>query len=157
MRGKLVINNKSFTVNAKGKTITLPVENDGVCEILMDVEPGKVGSLSLTFSNENGEKSVMTYAPNYETLSFDRRVSGIVDFSQDFPAVTTAPTFNAGQTLPLRIFIDRSSMEVFANDGKCVMTNLVFPTTPYNKLTINTDGGNAKVKNVKVYSINIEE
>lgn len=99
----------------------------------------------------------MTYAPNYETLSFDRRESGIVDFSQDFPAITVTPTFNGGKTLPLRIFIDRSSMEVFANDGKGVMTNLVFPTTPYSKLTFTTDGGSAKVKNVKVYSINIEK
>ena len=150
LRGKSTASYKSINVNGKGKSIALPAENDGVCEILMDVDPGKAGSLSLTFSNDKGEKTVMTYAPNYETLSFDRRESGIVDFSQDFPAVTTAPTFNGGRVLPLRIFIDRSSMEVFANGGKCVMTNLVFPTSPYNKLTINTDGGKAKVRNVNI-------
>lgn len=157
LRGKETVNVKSFNVNKKGKTILLPSDNDGVCEILMNIDPGKVGSLSLTFSNDKGEKSVLTYAPNYETLSFDRRESGIVDFSQDFPAVTVTPTFNGGQTLPLRIFIDRSSVEIFANEGKGVMTNLIFPTTPYTKLTINTDGGNAKVKNLKIYSINTEK
>lgn len=157
LRGKMTVNAKSVSVKSKGKTIALPSENDGICEILMDIDPGKAGSISLTFSNDNGEKTVLTYAPNYETLSFDRRESGIVDFSQDFPAITVTPTFNGGKVLPLRIFIDRSSMEVFANDGKGVMTNLVFPTTPYNKLTFTTDGGSAKVKNVKVYSINIEK
>ncbi len=157
LRGKMTVNAKSVSVKGKGKTIALPSENDGICEILMDIDPGKAGSISLTFSNDNGEKTVLTYAPNYETLSFDRRESGIVDFSQDFPAITVTPTFNGGKTLPLRIFIDRSSMEVFANDGKGVMTNLVFPTTPYSKLTFTTDGGSAKVKNVKVYSINIEK
>lgn len=154
LRGKLAVNTKSINVNKKGKTIILPSENDGACEILMDIDPLKAGSISLTLSNENGEKSILTYAPNYETLSFDRRESGIVDFSQDFPAITLTPTFDGGKNLGLRIFVDRSSIEVFANEGKGVMTNLVFPTTPYNKLTITTDGGNVKVRNLKIYSIN---
>ncbi len=154
LRGKLAVNTKSINVNKKGKTIILPSENDGACEILMDIDPLKAGSISLTLSNEKGEKSILTYTPNYETLSFDRRESGIVDFSQDFPAITLTPTFNGGKNLGLRIFVDRSSIEVFANEGKGVMTNLVFPTTPYNKLTITTDGGNAKVRNLKIYSIN---
>lgn len=157
LRGKLAVNTKSLSVKGKGKTYALPSENDGICEIIMDIQPGKSGSISLVLSNDNGEKSVLTYAPDNETLSFDRRESGVVDFSQDFPAVTVTPTFNRGETLPLRIFIDRSSIEVFANEGKGVMTNLVFPTSPYNKLTITTDGGNAKIKNLKIYSINTEK
>lgn len=154
LRGRVALNLKSTSVGKSGKTFQLPTANDGICEILLDIDPGKAGSLSLTFSNEKGEKSVLTYAPGYETLSFDRRESGIVDFSQDFPAVTVTPTFNGGGSLPLRIFIDRASMEVFANDGKGVMTNLVFPTSPYTSLKINTDGAKAKIKNLKIYSIN---
>ena len=153
LRGPKIVDTKSFNVKGTGKTIALPTENDGVCEILMDVMPGKSDSVTLTFSNDSGEKSILTYAPQQETLSFDRRESGIVDFSQDFPAVTVAPTFNGGHTLPLRIFIDRASMEVFANDGKGVMTNLVFPTTPYTKLTVSAEGAGAKIKNLKIYSI----
>ncbi len=154
LRGRLAVNTKSISVNTKGKTIALPAENQGVCEIVMDLEPGKAGNLSLTFSNDKGEKVVMTYSVADATLSFDRRESGIIDFSQDFPAVTVTPTFNTGKSMPLQIFIDRSSMEVFANDGKGVMTNLVFPTVPYDKLTFSTDSGTAKVTNLKIYSIN---
>lgn len=157
LRGKLMTNVKSANLNRKGKTFALPAENEGICEILMYLDPGKADSISLIFSNEKGEKSVLTYAPNYETLSFDRRESGIVDFSEDFPAITVTPTFNGGEALPLRIYIDRSSMEVFANDGKGVMTNLVFPTTPYTTMAIKTGGGAAKVKNLKIHSINIEK
>lgn len=157
LRGKLAVNAKSLSVSSKGKAIALPTDNDGVCEILLDIDPAKADSISLTFSNDKGEKSILTYSPAKETLAFDRRESGIVDFSNDFPAVTVAPTFNGGRSLPLQIFVDRSSMEVFANDGKCVMTNLVFPNSPYNKLTISAQGGSAKVKNVKIYSLNTEK
>ncbi len=157
LRGKEIVNVKSAGINKKGKTFNLPTVNDGACEVLLNIEPGKADSISLTFSNDKGEKTVMTYAPDSETLSFDRRESGIVDFSQDFPAVTTTPVFNGGGSLPVRIFVDRASMEVFANDGKGVMTNLVFPTEPYNKLTVNTDGAGAKIKNLKIYTINTEK
>ncbi len=156
LRGRLAVNTRSMSINAKGKSITLPAENHGVCEIVMDIEPTKAGKVTLTLSNTKGEKTVMTYSVADETLSFDRRESGIVDFSQDFPAVTVTPTFNGGKTLPLQIFIDRSSIEVFANGGRGVMTNLVFPTAPYDKLTIATDSGTAKVNNLKIYSINAQ-
>lgn len=154
LRGKLTANVKSVNVNRKGKTYMLPKENDGICEILLDIEPAKADSVTLTLSNDKGEKAVMIYNPSAETLSFDRRESGIVDFSQDFPAVTVAPTFNKGKNLPLRIFIDRASMEVFINGGRSVMTNLVFPTTPYTTITASAAGAQAKVKNLKIYTIN---
>ena len=35
------------------------------------------------------------------------------------------------------------------------MTNLVFPTVPYSTLSLKSDGGNAKIKNLKIYSIGI--
>lgn len=44
-------------------------------------------------------------------------------------------------------------MEVFGNNGKFAMTNLVFPTKPYSTLSIAADGGKAKVENLKIYSI----
>jgi len=153
LRGELAAKVSSFSVSDQGQSMALPEENDGICEILLDIEPAKADSVTLTFSNDKGEKTILVYNPSAETLSFDRRESGIVDFSQDFPAVTVAPTFNSGKKLPLRIFIDRASMEVFANGGHSVMTNLVFPTTPYTTITVSAAGAHAKVKNLKIYSI----
>ena len=82
----------------------------------------------------------------------DRTQSGTVDFSQDFPAVTAAPVHNAGP-ISLRIFVDRSSIEVFEKDGRAVMTNLVFPTSPYTTLSVAADGGQAKVQNLRIYPL----
>ena len=57
-----------------------------------------------------------------------------MDFSKDFAAVTKAPTY--GKISQLRIFIDKSSIEALDADGKMAMTNLVFPSKPYNKVTV---------------------
>jgi len=60
------------------------------------------------------------------------------DFSNEFSAITKAPTY--GKLNQLRIFIDKCSVEAIDADGKMAMTNLVFPTKPYNKVTIKGKG-----------------
>jgi len=155
MRGRLAVNSKNISLNGKKKSFALPAENDGICEITGEIKPQDCEKVRLTLSNSLGEKVVMTYDVAGKTFSFDRRESGITDFSQDFPAITVSPVFNGDKELSLRMFIDRSSIEVFGNDGRFVMTNLVFPNSPYDTLTIEALDGKAKVNNIKIYSINI--
>lgn len=69
------------------------------------------------------------------TLSCDRTRSGLTDFSQHFNDIATAPVHR--KITSLRIFIDASSIEVFANDGEVCMTSLVFPSSPLTTLTVN--------------------
>lgn len=153
LRGKLAAKVKKTTVGRKARSFALPSENGGICEILMDIEASKAKTVNIVFSNSQGEKVVMQYDPAAATLSFDRTQSGITDFSEGFPAVTVTPTHEASGRIALRIFVDRSSMEVFGNDGEFVMTNLVFPRTPYTALSVSAEGGNAKVENLRIYSL----
>jgi levanase/fructan beta-fructosidase len=101
---------------------------------------------TITLSNSKGEQVVMTYDAAKETFSMDRTKSGETAFSNDFAAVTKAPTF--GKIKTLRLFIDRSSIEAFDADGKMAMTNTVFPSEPYSRLMVK--GGKAKVYPLKV-------
>jgi len=156
LRGSVLKKASSVNISAKPKTFNLPSENDGICEVVLDIEPAKAKTVTLKFANDRGENVTMTYDTADRTLDFDRRNSGNVDFSQDFPAVTVASTHNNGGTLGLRIFIDRSSFEVFADGGRSVMTNLVFPTVPYSTLSVSADG-QAKVRDLKIYNINIQK
>lgn len=153
LRGKLAAKVKKTTVGRKARSFALPSENGGICEILMDIEASKAKTVNVVFSNSQGEKVVMQYDPAAATLSFDRTQSGITDFSEGFPAVTVTPIHEASGRIALRIFVDRSSMEVFGNDGEFVMTNLVFPRTPYTALSVSAEGGNAKVENLRIYSL----
>jgi len=152
LRGKPTVST-SFTVASAGKRFALPTANDGICEIALDVDPLGASEITVTLSNPGGEKSVVTYNPSEHTLSMDRTQSGITTFSQDFPAVTVAPVRNGGET-GLRLFVDRSSIEVFEKRGRAVMTNLVFPESPYTTLTVAATGGKAKVKNLRIYPLN---
>ena len=111
------------------------------CEMVVNLK----GNATITLSNDKGEKVVMCYDAKAETFSMDRTKSGKMDFSNDFAATTKAQTY--GKISQLRIFIDKSSIEVFDAEGKMAMTNLVFPTKPYNKVTVK--GGKYQVYNIK--------
>jgi fructan beta-fructosidase len=59
----------------------------------------------------------------------DRRRSGYVSFSADFPVRTVAPLKHPdAKTIALQIIVDRNSVEVFAEGGETVLTNLIYPS-----------------------------
>lgn len=95
--------------------------------------------------NSKNERVVMRYDAAEKSFSVDRMKSGKADFSDVFPAVTSAPIH--GKVSRVLIFIDKSSVEVFDGDGKFALTNLVFPTKPYDKLSVK--GGKAKIWKMK--------
>ena len=111
------------------------------CEIVVDMK----GTMELTLSNSKGENVVLSYDAQKQTFAMDRRQSGNVSFSEAFPIETVAPTH--GQLRQLRVFIDHSSIEVFDSEGKVAMTNLVFPSEPYNLLKVK--GGKATIYGIK--------
>lgn len=153
LRGKVVDKASNIKIDNEATSFKLP--GDGLCEIDLSFEASAADVVSFTLSNSKEEKVVMKYDAKNRTMSFDRRESGIVDFSQKFPAVTVSPTFENGGKVNLRIFVDRSSVELFGNDGRFVMTNLVFPNEPYTTLSLQSRNGDTNISSLNVYSIKI--
>lgn len=142
------------TVNvAKAETISLSTQSgNGAYEVELSINPGKSKEVSFTLSNGKGEKVLMTYDTVKKTLAMDRSKSGEVSFSKDFPAVTEM-SVNKSKELKLRLFVDKSSVEAFVDNGEFVMTNCVFPSAPYDMITFESDGNRYKVKNINIYQI----
>lgn len=94
--------------------------------------------LSINLSNAKGfdldllkndnEMSVLSYDVATQMLSFDRTKSGKVDFHKRFPSVETMKISPVNNELNLDILVDKSIVEIYANGGKKVLTDLVFPT-----------------------------
>ena len=127
---------------ARGARVSQPTE---ACEIVVTVK----GDAQIILRNAKGERVVMTYDDEEETFDMDRRRSGNSSFSDAFPVATSSPTY--GKVRQLRIFVDRCSVEAFDGDGKMCMTNLVFPSTPYDKIIVK---GKAKAVIYKIKTQN---
>ena len=127
---------------ARGARVSQPTE---ACEIVVTVK----GDAQIILRNAKGERVVMTYDDEEETFDMDRRRSGNISFSDAFPVASSSPTY--GKVRQLRIFVDRCSVEAFDGDGKMCMTNLVFPSTPYDKIIVK---GKAKAAIYKIKTQN---
>lgn len=141
-RGKAVVKNFS------GKKKTFDA-SDGAYEMVFNLSARPKTPLTLTLQNAKGEKVSMTYNAAEDTFSMDRTQSGETSFSDAFAAVTTAPV--NGEMRTLRLFFDKCSIEAFDGEGKMAMSNLVFPSEPYNTITVS--GGKGCKVSATVYSI----
>jgi len=150
-RGKKV-SIPSFKVSEKHEIVNLFEEKQGAYEVEIVIQNAGASKIAFCLLNDKGEKVSMYYDLNRKQFVMDRSESGTVDFSKDFPAVTVAPV-NVDKELTLRLFVDRSSIETFGEDGKFVMTNLVFPSQPYVKMCFEADKNGYAVKALNVYKL----
>ncbi len=104
----------------------------------------------ITLSNDLGESyTLMVDVSNDRLVARRTALSGAYLFSPNFAVPTlsaplrTDPTQEKTTqsentptaTTDIILVIDHSSVEAFASDGVCVLTNTVYPTVPYTTLT----------------------
>lgn len=109
----------------------------------------------LTFKNQTNERLVLTMEGVKEQFLVDRSQSGKTDFEENFGAVQQMPITNLPEgRFEVRLFMDRSSVEIFINKGQYVMTSQVFPTADYTDLSIkNTGNTQLSLDDFKISSV----
>lgn len=123
----------------------------GAYEIEAKLATKRGEQLTFKLSNSKGEEITFAYNEAEKSFTVGRSKSGETAFSEFFP-VDTKATVLGGELTDVRIFIDKSSAEVFLNDGKTVLSNIVFPSEPYNTVTVCGQKG-SKVQSLTVYSL----
>lgn len=73
------------------------------------------------------DKVTIGYDALVGNVFLDRRTSGNVAFSKKFPRLVTAPFIEPGEQIKFHVFVDQSSIEVFVNDGRLVLTSQIYP------------------------------
>lgn len=141
-----------FNVSDSYEIASLLDGNDGAYEIEMEIKNNGAEKIAFTLQNAKGENVMMYYDTATRQFVMDRSNSGETSFSPDFPAMTVAPAADVDD-IRLRLFVDRSSIEAFGDGGKFVMTNIVFPAEPYNKMKFESVRGSYVVKSMNVYSL----
>jgi sucrose-6-phosphate hydrolase SacC (GH32 family) len=88
--------------------------------------------------------------PGDGKLFVDRQESGQTDFHESFPSIDTAPIRATAGSYHLTIFVDRCSVEVFAQGGQVTMTELIFPAGSSTDLSVYAVGGTATIESLQV-------
>lgn len=166
----------AFTVANDYHIESLLPDNEGAYELSLDIMAEKAEIIGFSLFNDKGEKVDIYFNLPERKLVMDRTKSGIVDFGKnsvtheievhdrrkttsinyidDFALATWAPVRKENK-YRLDIFVDKCSVEIFLNEGKIAMSNLVFPTEPYNRMCFYSKGGTFKVDTFKVHRLSL--
>lgn len=133
----------------EGVTWLPPEAHGDVLRIDAEFEPGSDRKVGLVLragtelsgiGSSSAERIVLAYDCATEVLSLDRTESGKVGFDPTFPSVERVSVPLEDGRLKLRVFLDRCSVEVFAQDGLATITDLVFPANSSNAVGLLAEG-----------------
>ena len=99
------------------------------------------------------EETIIGYAAKSRSLFVDRGRSGEVDFSPNFTPIHTTAMSPVDDTIRLHIFVDRSSLELFGNDGLISFTERIFPREESLGVEFFVAGGQVQLNNLDIYNL----
>lgn len=128
--------NNSFDLAAEVGKIALPAR--------LELSLVQANNFSVILSNNAGEQVVIGYDNQKKEYFIDRTKSGNISFQKDFAGKHVAPRISDSGNINCSLIIDVSSVELFADDGLTGMTEVFFPTSPFNNIRIESAGGSIK-------------
>ena len=117
-----------FNLTSKTRKLTGPAR--------IKLTSGEIKNFTLTLSNPVGQKLVIGFDKSSNQYFIDRTASGKTDFENDFAKKHTAPRFVPSKNFDLTLIIDNASVELFADNGLTIMTEIFFPDEDYSDIRI---------------------
>lgn len=95
---------------------------------------------SIRIGNADGEEIRIGFEQKTSRFYIDRTKSGQTAFREGFAARHYSSRIAVSPTISVNLIVDNMSVELFADNGLTVMTDIMFPLKPYTSLSANTSG-----------------
>ncbi|WP_269501510.1 glycoside hydrolase family 32 protein [Burkholderia sp. IMCC1007] len=99
----------------------------------------------------------IVYDTSKHTLTLDRSRSGTMDFAGTFSREHIVDLPLEHGRLRLEIVVDRGSVEVFANGGRAVLTDLIFPPLDADRVAVFAEQGRATFSGLTVTQLDARD
>ncbi|KVR64559.1 levanase [Burkholderia vietnamiensis] len=141
------------TLEVDSAARALPSATHGVAQrIEVTIAPGQAARAGVVVrgSADGSIGTRIVYDTAARTLTLDRSRSGTPDFAATFSRqhIVALPLENG--LLRLDIIVDRGSVEVFANGGRTVLTDVVFPPADADRVSVFAERGTATFSGLTV-------
>ena len=130
------------------KNTVLLDKNTDFTKIVLDLKITdiKESIYSFTLQNQQGERLVFGLDNKNQNLFVDRRKSGNTTFKENFAdRVSQAPLPEKYKEVTMKVLLDKTSIEIFFNNGERVMTEIFFPDAPYTEFSVSSDTPGSKL------------
>lgn len=141
---------QSGRLHLSGETRPIPAATGTVQLIEAEFTPGTAEEFGLIIRGSGTEGTRIGINPAQGRLILDRTASGDTSFHDGFPSVDTAPITVRDGRYRLKIYVDHCSVEVFAQDGELVLTDLIFPDKASTETSTYAHGGSATCESLTI-------
>jgi fructan beta-fructosidase len=121
-------------------------------EIEAEIAPDGAKEIGFRLRKGGNEETVMGFTPENKEVFVDRTRSGQIDFAPEFSGRHKA-VVRQNSRLKLHIFVDRSSLEVFVNDGEAVLTERIYPSPGSDGIELYSEAGKGKLLSLTVWKM----
>lgn len=146
-------NINSMSISSGAKNLSKKGIEGKKLEILATFELRGADEFGFKVHKGESEETVVGYRVDDQELFVDRTNSGAVAFSEDFPGVHTAPMKPEQGTITLHLFIDHSSVEVFGNQGRRVITDRIFPSKQSDEIDLYAKNGDVTLTSLTSWEL----
>lgn len=129
---------------------------DNSLELQAEFTVGTASEFGVILFTGEAEQTVIGYDAGSHEIFLDRTHSGDSTFAADFAAVHRAVLMPEQGKIRMTTFIDACSVEVFANDGRVVISDLIFPTTQNINIEFYARDGTVHLNKVDLWELVVE-
>ena len=122
-------------------------------EMIAEFEAGTQEAFGFKVRTSADQETVIGYHSESAELFVDRTRSGLSDFHKEFTGRHAVKLEAANGRIRLHLFVDRSSVEVFADDGRAVLTDLIFPEPDAKGIEIYANGGGIILYSLELFAV----
>lgn len=148
------ITKNDFEVNNNKVALNSSEVNLAKAEIRFSIPDLKESTYNFRLSNEAGEEFIVSYDHAQKEFIVNRSNAGQTEFSEKFTDEnSTAPRISSGSYLDVILIIDKTSIEMFFDNGKTVMTEIFFPNQPWTEFSFTAGNEAFRVENFEAFEL----
>lgn len=145
---KVVVKGELKIIDSKTIDLSSAEINFGISDLNPNIYKFKL-------SNAQGDELHFGYNHHDSTFYIDRKNSGKTDFSEKFAnKVSTAPRTSGNTNLSATVLLDKTSIELFFDDGETIMTEIFFPNAPYETLSVESENREFVLDHIEIHELN---
>jgi fructan beta-fructosidase len=143
--------------NTDTKKINQEIKSENIygknLEIEISLYSHKSSLMEIYFRKGTNEFTKLSYNSSKKKLILDRTHSGNSTFDARFPSQESVSINTKKEILDLDLWIDDNSVEIFADGGSAVITDLIFPKSTSQGFSLQNTGTPLLFKSIKIYQI----
>ena len=149
---------KNSNVSIKGKTLltTSKAVDFTSVQINFKIENLIDGVYNFELTNSEGDSLRFGYDSSMNNYFVDRNNAGKTDFSNKFSnRIAIAPSTNTQNDWTGTIVLDKTSIELFFDNGQTVMTEIFFPKAPFESLYFQAPTKESKLEYIEINQLKL--